>query len=154
MQNYMRTLMLTLSLTIMFQTSSIAADVLTSKEDAVTFVKRAIEFINRHGKERAFAEFNNAKGQFVSNELYIVVSDMNGVVLAHGTNPRIIGKNLMEIKDRNGKQFVKEEIKLIETKGKGWVDFDWINPVTQSIELRSTYVERVGNHFVAAGVYR
>ena len=130
-----------------------AADPRASKDEAVAFVKKAVDFIKQNGKEKAFAEFSKPKGQFVDRELYIAVLDMNGVMLAHGANPKLIGKSLLEIKDVHGKAFVREQVEVAKTKGSGWVDFEWVNPVSQKMEPRSTYLERSGDYFVLSGVY-
>lgn len=123
------------------------------KDDAVAFVKKAAAYLKQNGKEKALDEFNNPKGQFIDGELYIVVLDMNGVMLADGTKPRLVGKSLLDIKDVNGKQFVREEVDLAKSKGKGWVDFQWLNPVTKAMEHRSSYFERVDDLIVLTGVY-
>jgi len=130
-----------------------AADPRASKDEAVAFVKKAVDYIKQNGKEKAFAEFSKPKGQFVDRELYIAVLDLNGVMLAHGANPKLIGKSLLEIKDVHGKAFVREQVEVAKTKGSGWVDFEWVNPVSQKMEPRSTYLERTGDYFVLSGVY-
>ena len=130
-----------------------AADPRASKDEAVAFVKKAVDYIKQNGKEKAFAEFSKPKGQFVDRELYIAVLDLNGVMLAHGANPKLIGKSLLEIKDVHGKAFVREQVEVAKIKGSGWVDFEWVNPVSQKMEPRSTYLERTGDYFVLSGVY-
>ena len=133
--------------------SAPAADQRATKDEAVAMVKKAIDSIRQNGKEKALAEFSTPQGKFVDRELYIVVLDLNGMVLAHGSNPKLIGKSLMEIKDMNGKAFVREQVELAKTKGSGWVDFQWNNPVSQKMEPRSTYLERAGDYIVLSGVY-
>ena len=140
-----------LALAISFNAS--AADQRATKDEAVAMVKKAIDYLKQNGKEKAFAEFSKPQGMFVDRELYIVVEDMSGTVLAHGTNPKLIGKNLIEIKDMQGKAFVREQIEVAKTKGSGWVDFHWSNPVSQKMEPRSTYLERAGDYIVLSGVY-
>ena len=130
-----------------------AADQRASKDEAVAMVKKAIDYLRQNGKEKAFVEFSKPQGVFVDRELYVVAEDMTGTVLAHGTNPKLIGKNLMEIKDMNGKAFVREQVEVAKTKGSGWVDFQWNNPLSQKMEPRSTYLERVGDYIVLSGVY-
>lgn len=125
-----------------------------SKEEAVAMVKKAVRYIRQNGKDAALAEFSRPQGQFVDRELYIAALDLNGVMLAHGANPKLIGKMLLDIKDVNGKAFVREQIELARTKGGGWVEFEWVNPVSQKMERRSTYLERVDDYFVLSGVYR
>lgn len=135
------------------QVPAIAAGEQQSREDAVAFVKKATDYIKRNGKDKAIAEFNNPQGQFVDRELYIVALDLNGVVLASGANAKLVGKNLIEIKDGSGKAFVREQIDIAKSKGKGWVDFLWINPVSKKMEPRSTYLEKVDDYFVLSGVF-
>lgn len=134
--------------------AAVAADEHATREEAVAFVKKAIAYIKQNGKEKAIAEFGNQQGQFIDRELYIVALDLNGVVLASGGNPKLAGKALLDIKDGNGKQFVREEIEVAKTKGKGWVDFEWVNPVNKKIEPRSVYLERVDDYLVLSGIYR
>ncbi len=125
-----------------------------TKEEAVTFVKKAIDYVKQNGREKAMAEFSNPQGQFIDRELYIVAVDLNGIVLASGGNQKLIGKPLLDVKDVNGKSFVREEIDVAKTKGKGWVDFEWVNPVTKKIEPRSAYLERVDDYFVLSGIFK
>lgn len=123
-------------------------------EEAVALVKEAVQLVKKDGKDKAFAELGNLNGRFVRGELYVVVTTLDGVVLAHGGNPRLVGKSLLEIKDTDGKYFVKEQISVARTKGSGWVDFRWLHPVTKVIEPKSAYVEKVDDILVASGIYK
>jgi signal transduction histidine kinase len=82
--------------------------------------------------------------------------DLKGVVLAHGANEKLVGKNLIELKDQNGKLFAREFIEVGTSKGEGWVDYDWTSPVTKKVEGKSTFVKRIPSFdgFVAVGAYR
>ena len=116
-------------------------------------VKKGVAFVKANGKDKAFAEFSNLNGQFVDGDLYIMVYDMQGNNKAHGSNPKLIGKNLLEIKDADGKYIVKG---LIETagKGKGWFDYKWPNAITKAVEPKSTYVEKVDGVLIGVGIYK
>ena len=140
-------------LTLAMSFGAPAAEPRASKDEAVAMVQKAIDYLRQNGKDKAFADFNAPQGKFVDRELYIVVLDMNGTVLAHGTNPKLIGKSLMDIKDMHGKAFVREQVEVAKTKGSGWVDFHWNNPVSQKMEPRSVFLERVGDYIVLSGVY-
>lgn len=140
-------------ITVLFAMLFHSAVFAASKDDAVALVKKAVAYVKQNGKDKALDEFNNPKGQFINGELYVVVLDMNGLLLADGTKPKLVGKSLLEIKDVNGKQFVREEVELAKSKGKGWVDFEWLNPVTKAMEPRSTYFERADDLIVLTGVY-
>jgi len=127
----------------------------TAKE-AEALVKKAAAYIEANGKEKAFAEFTDPKGKFTDRDLYIFVVDFNGLTLAHGGNSKLVGKEMSELKDADGKFFIKEFIKLAKTKGSGWVDYKWENPVTKKIEQKSTYIQRQRqeDYFLGCGIYK
>ena len=134
--------------------AAFAADKGTA-EEASAMVKKGVEFIKNNGKEKAFAEFNNPNGQFVKGDLYVMCYDMEGNNKCHGSNPKLIGKNLLEIKDAGGVFIVKNFIETAKTKGKGWIDYKWPNSVTKAVENKSTYVEKVDdNLLIGVGIYK
>ena len=135
------------------QGQALAADTGTPAQ-AMAMVKKAGEYLKTHGKEKAFAEFSNPNGSFRDRDLYIMVYDMNGINLAHGANPKLIGKNLIDLKDAEGTMIVKSLVDTAATKGKGWVDYKWPNPVSKAIEAKSTYVEKHGDVLLGSGVYK
>ena len=122
--------------------------------EAEAMVKKAIQLIKAEGRDKAFAEINNPKGKFVDRDLYIFVYDMEGKCVAHGFNPKMIGKELIEVKDSDGKTFVKERVEIAKTKGHGWQDYKFTDPITKKIEPKSAYVERLENLIVGCGVYK
>lgn len=123
-------------------------------EEATAMVKKGVDYVKTHGKEKAFAEFSNPSGQFVKGDLYVMVYDMDGLNKAHGANPKLIGKNLLEIKDANGVYIVKSFIEVAKGKGKGWVDYKWPNNITKAVESKSTYVEKVDDVLIGVGIYK
>jgi cytochrome c len=125
-----------------------------SKEEATAMVQKAIDYIKASGREKAFAEINNRKGKFVDRDLYVVVYDMKGKNLAHGGNAKMIGKDLIDMKDVDNKPFVQERVQIAKTKGKGWQDYSFLNPVSQKIEPKSMYIEKFEDMIVGCGVYK
>lgn len=126
-----------------------------SKEEAVAMVKRAVALIKSDGKEKAFAAISDPTNtSFHDRDLYVYAYDLNGVALAHGNNPKMVGKPLIGLKDNEGKPMIKEMVDLAKTKGSGWVDFKWPNPVTKAVESKSGYVEKVDDMFVGSGIYK
>ncbi|HEY3275762.1 MAG TPA: cache domain-containing protein [Syntrophorhabdaceae bacterium] len=129
----------------------------SSVEDAKAMAEKAAAFWKANGKDKAIAEFNNSKGQFVKGDLYIVAHDFRGMVLAHGVNATLVGKNLYEQKDPNGgRYFVKEEIEIAKTKGSGWITYSWANPATKSMQAKKSWVQRIQGEdaFVLCGVFQ
>jgi signal transduction histidine kinase len=123
-----------------------------SKADAEGMVKKAIAFVKANGKERALAEFSNPKGQFAKGELYVYALDQKGVVIAHGANLKLIGKNIFDLKDPSGKQFIQEILKA--PKSGGWVEYQWSNPVSKKIEHKIIYEQATGDMVLVCGVYK
>jgi cytochrome c len=131
-----------------------AAEKGTAKE-AQDLVGKAIAYYKDNGKDKAFAAINEPKGQFSNkNDLYVFVFDLNGVCLAHGANKALIGKNLMELKDTTGKQFMKKIIDGAKIKGKGWEDYHWTNPTNKKIDAKSTYYAKEGGLIFCCGIYK
>jgi cytochrome c len=125
-----------------------------TKEEAVAMVKKGIAFIRSAGKDQGYAEITNKGGKFTDRDLYLVVYGHDGVVRAHGANEKMVGKNLIELKDVDGKPFVKERVELSQSKGTFWQDYKFTNPVTKKIEPKSMYCERLDDVAVCGGIYK
>ncbi|MDZ4165698.1 MAG: cache domain-containing protein [Smithellaceae bacterium] len=124
-----------------------------TKAEAEALVKKAVAYLKAQGKDKAFAEISNPKGRFIDRDLYVVVYDMKGTCVAHGFNQKMIGKDLIDMKDPDGKEFVKERVEFGKTKDKFWQDYKFTNPVTKKIEQKAMYMEKVGDVLVGAGAY-
>ncbi len=124
-----------------------------SADEAVALVKKAVAYIKASGKEKAFAAFSDPKGAWVDRDLYITVYDLTGTCLAHGFNAKLIGKNMIDMKDVDGKPFVKERNDRAKTENAFWVDYKYVNPISKAIEKKRMYVEKAEDVVVCAGVY-
>jgi signal transduction histidine kinase len=144
----------TVALSLLVAQVAVAADK-GSADDAIAMVKKGGALIKSVGKEKAFAAFADpANKDFHDRDLYLYVYDLKGVALAHGNNPKMVGKNLIDIKDTDGKLMIREMIEVANTKGKGWVDFKWPNPTTKAMEQKSGYLEKVDDMLVGSGIYK
>lgn len=152
MRNFTKTIA-SCMLVVIMGTAAYAADKGTADE-AVAMVKKAAVHLKKEGKDKAFAEFSDPNGKFVKGDLYVMVMDLQGTNKAHGGNPKLIGKNLLEIKDANGVYIVKRFIEVANGKGTGWVDYLWPNTVTKVVEQKSTYIEKVDDLLVGVGIYK
>ncbi len=122
-------------------------------EEAVAMVKSAIAYYKENGKDKTIAAINSRQ-QFIDRDLYVVIYDMQGKNLAHGANARMVNKELLEMKDMDGKAYMRERIDLIKAKGKGWQDYKFNNPVSQKIEPKTMYVERIDDLIFGCGIYK
>jgi len=130
------------------------ADGNATKEEAVAMVKKGIAFIRSSGKDKGYAEISTKGGRFSDRDLYLVVYGLDGTVHAHGANEKMIGKNLIELKDVDGKPFVKERVELAQSKGIFWQDYKFTNPVTKKIEPKQMYCEKLDDTAVCGGIYK
>ena len=134
--------------------AAMAASDKGSKAEAKAMVDKAIAYYKANGKEKAFAEFSNTKGKFVDRDLYLFVYDFNGTVLAHGANSKLIGKNLLDMQDADGKYVIKGLIDTVK-KGGGWFEYKWSHPQTKKIDDKAAYVQKADdNVWIGCGVYR
>jgi signal transduction histidine kinase len=122
--------------------------------EAVAMADRAVARIKAVGAQRAYQDFTEGALGFRDRDLYVVVYDLTGRVLAHGGNPRMVGNNLIGMVDAEGKPFVKERIALARTKEKFWQDYKFSDPVTKKILPKSTYCERLESTAVCVGIYK
>ena len=132
---------------------AVAAEFGTPAE-AEALVKKAVAEIKVSGKDKAFAEINNTKGKFTDRDLYVFVYDMSGKCVAHGFNQKMIGKDLVDMQDPDGKFYVKERIEISKTKGKGWQDYKFTNPISKKVENKTAYIEKVDDLIVGSGAYK
>jgi cytochrome c len=110
-------------------------------EEAKVLAEKAAAFYKANGKDKAIAEFNNPTGQFVKGDLYVVLQGFDGVLLANGGNQKIVGQNHLELKDPNGKFFVKEMVDVAK-KGGGWVTYAWTNPSTKKVQPKKSWIQK------------
>ncbi|MEP6876500.1 MAG: cache domain-containing protein [Burkholderiales bacterium] len=122
--------------------------------EAVAMVKKGVTFIKASGKDKGYAAISAKGGQFSDRDLYLVVYGMDGTVRAHGANEKMIGKNLIELKDVDGKAFVKERVELAASKGTFWQDYKFTNPENKKIEPKSMYCEKLDDAVVCGGIYK
>lgn len=125
-----------------------------TKAEAEAMVKKAVAFIKANGTEKGYAEVDNRKGQFVDRDLYILVYNLSGKCLAHGANAKLIGKDMIDVQDADGKFYMKERMELAKTKQTFWQDYKFTNPVTKKIEPKQLYCERLDDTLVCGGIYK
>lgn len=130
-----------------------AAEGGATKAEAEAMVKKGVAYIKSNGAEKAYAEFDKKGGQFSDRDLYLVVYGLDGVVRAHGSNAKMIGKNLIDLKDIDGNAFVKERVELGKTKPSFWQEYKFTNPENKKIEPKIMYCEREADTVVCGGIY-
>ena len=125
-----------------------------TKEEVKEFVNKAVLYCQKVGKEKCLKDFTYSP-EWKKGSLYIFAVDMNGVTIAHGGNPKIVGKNVSNLKDKNGKYFIREMINIVKKKGEGWVLYYWFDRVTKKVRPKISFVKKVDDtFFVGCGIYK
>ncbi|MGZ8314847.1 MAG: cache domain-containing protein [Telluria sp.] len=124
-----------------------------AEKDAVALAAKGARFVKLHGKEAMIRKINAKDPEFNQGALYLAMRDMKGITVAHPI-PSIIGKNLLDVPDADGKAFRHEMVAVANGSGKGWVSYKYSNPLTGAVEAKTTYVLRVGDVALEAGIYK
>lgn len=124
-----------------------------SKAEAQAMVKKAIEYYKKNGKDKTMSELVRKDGPFVDRDLYVTVYTMQGDALAH-INPKMVGKNMMELRDPTGKFHIRERMEAAQKGTSGWQDFVFFNPANKKMEPKEMYWEKFDNLVFACGAYK
>lgn len=124
-------------------------------DEAVAMVKKGVAYIKANGKDKGFAEITKRDSKdFHDRDLYLAVHKLDGTCVAHGTNEKMVGKNFIEMKDIDGKEYIKERVDFAKAKANFWTDYKFNNPVSKKIEPKTAYCERLDDYIVCGGVYK
>jgi signal transduction histidine kinase len=122
----------------------------------IDLVKDAVGEVEKSGTA-AFPLFHDPKGPFIAKDAYIFVFDPSGVDLVNPGFPTLEGRNLLGLKDTQGKQLIREMLNVVQTSGSGWVDYMWPKPGESASTQKSAYVSKaqIGDRWmlVGCGVY-
>ena len=140
---------------IAFASPALAVNDYGSKDEAVAMVKRVQAEFKKVGAQATFkAVSDKSVKEFHDRDLYPFIYDMTGKCVAHGARPALIGKNLIDLKDQDGKFLIREMVAMANGPGSGWIEYKWPNPLNNKIEDKLSYVEKMGDYFVGVGVYK
>ena len=132
--------------------AAMAAD-RANDNDAVAMVKKASAHYKAAGAS-AYTDFTAPSQKFVDRDLYITAYDMDGNCLAHAQNIKLVGKNLMNMKDPDGVPFIKNRIELAKQNSTFWQDYKFTDPLTKEVLPKKVYCETVGATVICGGVYK
>ncbi len=117
-------------------------------------VHRVQDMFARERAEATFRAIDDLGNKmFHDRDLYPFVYTPEGVSAAHGARPDLVGKNLLNIRDADGKYLIQDIVRITNEQGRGWVDYKWPYPLTNNIENKSSYVEKLGDYVVGVGIY-
>jgi len=125
----------------------------------VSLVEEAAALMEQKG-EQAFADFARKDSKWFNEDYYFFVYALDGTCLFHAITPELIGKNVMDLRDMNGKPIVRRITDIgrkPENDASGWVFYLWQNQTQLTPSWKSTYVRKVGSdgqtYVVGSGSY-
>ena len=140
-------------LCLTFGSTCAAAD--PTEKDAIAMAERGAAYVKAHGREELAKKITAKDPEFVQGSMYIYLRDFaTGINLAHPFNQSIVGKDLNDVPDTNGKMYRRDIMALAKKDGKGWVDYMYKNPENNKIEAKTAYVLRAGDVVLVAGIYK
>ena len=115
-------------------------------------VDKATALLQKEGVA-AFPKFQGKDSEFIFAGTYIWIHDMAGVMRMHPIIYKLDGKNVLNLKDSNGKLFFTEMNEVAKTKGSGWVTYTWPKPGEKTSSPKISYVKLVktGGEELVAG---
>jgi TRAP-type uncharacterized transport system substrate-binding protein len=127
-----------------------------TRDEAVAMVRRVQEKFKKDGPATTLRAINAVAPGFVDRDLFPFVHKLDGSLLvAASRNASMLGKSLYDLKDQDGKFFVQEFVKVANgPAGRGWVDYRFVNPKTNTVEDKSAWIERMGDYLVGVGIYK
>jgi signal transduction histidine kinase len=134
-------------------TAPALAEEFASPKEAEAMVAKVVKNIGAD-RNATLAAITAKDKIYVDRDLYPVVYDITGKCLAHGQNDKQVGKDLIDLADADGKEFIKERVELAKSKGKFWQDYKFRDPVSKKVLPKQAYCEKTGNDIVCAGVYK
>jgi signal transduction histidine kinase len=109
---------------------------------------------NRSEQIRLIQDFVSSSRFFPDKDGYFYVYDTQGVCIAHGVQPQLVGRSLIDFKDKSGFAVIRA---IIETgkAGGGYVEFYWHKPGVQGTFDKLGYVEMIPStdFIIGSGLY-
>ncbi len=143
-----------LTLAVLAGTCKLGLAAEPTKQDAIDLVTKAGAYLKANGKAKLVEALNKTNGDFHKGELYVMAYDLTGTMVAHPVNAKLIGRNMVDVPDPDGKFFRKDIVETAKGKGTGWVDYKYKNPTNNKVEAKTTYVQAAGDLILAAGIYK
>lgn len=142
--------------TVLVFASIAAAGEKATKAECIAKCREAAKMVREIGLEAALKKLNDKNGPFVWKDSYVFCIDIEkGINLAHPILPVHAGKVVTGLKDKNGKLFFAEYVKVAKSDGEGWVSYVWPKPGEKTPSRKITYVYKVPDMNIAmlAGIY-
>lgn len=122
-----------------------------TKDMAVSMVNQAIDLYEDIGT-KAFQRID-VDPEFQGMELYVyVIRDSDGVIVAHGDDKSLIGKNSNAITDIDGKN-IGDMIHNKATSDGAWIEYISKDPVNNEFLPESVWIKKYDGYIFGSGIF-
>lgn len=124
-----------------------------SADEAIAMVQRGQAHVQQLGREAAFADFHKAGGEFIDRDLYLFAFNREGLYVVCGAKPANVGQPY-SVTPGLDKEFIPR-IWAAADAGGGWVRYEVINPLTDAVMPKESFVVALDEStLIGCGVYR
>ena len=117
------------------------------------WVQKAIALLESAGTEETLAQIADVSGPFTEGKRYMFALDLDGRLLAHPYNGQLVGRNLADLTDFDGKAFIKKLLTTVKKRGYGYADYTWPLPDSKIVQKKTVFFEQVGGIVLCGGFY-
>ena len=126
----------------------------STPEEALAHLEQAAEYFEAEGRDAALAAFNEKDGDFTKRDLYVFAIDTNGRYLALGLNPMRVGVSMRDMLDAAGNSLYGKFMRALgENPGSASADYVWLNPQTNQVEDKTSYLRQIDDVILGVGYY-
>jgi hypothetical protein len=129
-----------------------AEDERGTPEEARVLLDKAVALVEAEGEKAAIAAFNDRHGPFVDRDLYVFCMGPEFKITAH-VDPGLRGVDVATLKDPDGKEIGREMI-MIAKRGGGALEYRWVNPVSNAVETKISFLKPAGTQCCGVGAYK
>jgi hypothetical protein len=122
-------------------------------DEAMTLVKTAAACLQREGRA-ALRRITDDGKTFADRDMYVFAFDRQGIYRAFAGRPERVGTAVRDNPGVDGDRLVHDAFHCA-AHGGGWVDYQFTNPQTGSVDLKTSFVLPLGDDMViGCGIYK
>ncbi|MFH0880041.1 MAG: cache domain-containing protein [Lentisphaerota bacterium] len=111
----------------------------------VSLVEEAADLMEKDGTG-AFTEFGEKNSRWLDDDHYLFVYTLDGTCVFHPMAPELVGRNLMSMRDMDGKPVIQYITQIGQQSGPdaaGWVFYLWEEGTQLMPSWKSSYIRKV-----------
>lgn len=125
-----------------YSASTINKDRSTPPETIIAKVNEACALLEKEGPA-AFPKFSGKGSAFLYEGTYIWIHSLaESKMLMHPIKYKMVGNEMVGLKDAKGKRFFVVMNNLVKEKGEGWVEYYWPKPGTEDSVRKISFVKK------------